>query len=775
MAEDPLVGQVLGHYRVVGRLGAGGMGVVYRAEDVRLRRGVALKLLSDRDAASPQAAERLYREACAASALNHPNICTIYDIGVERGHSFVVMELLDGQTLRDRLAGQPLALPEALELARQIADALDTAHQQHIIHRDVKPANIFVTVRGQAKVLDFGLAKMVGLQDVEVTRAHDLTNSGIALGTVPYMSTEQVQGETLDARTDIFSFGAMFAEMITGVQVFRGRTSALVFDAILHHDPDPPSTLCAWVPPALDAIVARALQKNRSRRYQTFGELLSDLRRVALPLKPVDAGSSSETSVRPISGAAAARKRDSGRSRAIQALAVLPFANPAADPDIEYLCDGITESIINKLSQIRALRVIPRSTVFRYKGASTDPASIASDLKVRTLVTGRVSQRPGRLVVSVELVDARRQSQLWGQQYNRATADIFDLQESIAADVSRSLELKLNANDREKLARRDTDDSLAYQSYLKGRFYWNKRTIEGMVQAIEHFQAAIEQDAHYARAYAGLADTFNLLGYYNGRPPAEAYPRAKAAAARALEIDPAMAEAHASLGYARLFFDRDWRAAERSLIEAIRLNPSYASAHQWYGWLLMVTRRWPEMIAAMRRAHDLDPLSLVINEHLGYALSLVGRHDEALRQLAATVDLDPNFALAHLRIGAVHLAEFRLDEAIEAMETSVRLSGGRFGIGALGFTLALAGRRRDAEERLSDLEARSAREFISPLELAYIHAGLGQIDATFAALDRARAEHISDLVRLDFLPWPADIRSDPRYDALLEAIGLTPP
>jgi len=771
-ANDPLIGQVLGHYRVLGRLGAGGMGVVYRAEDVRLRRGVALKLLVDDDAGSPDAVERLYREACAASALNHPNICTIYDIGADRGHTFVVMELLEGHTLRDRLSGQPLPLGETIELARQIADALDAAHQRHIIHRDIKPANIFVTKRGQAKVLDFGLAKVVGVQDVDATRAHDLTNSGIALGTVPYMSTEQVRGETLDARTDIFSFGAVLSEMLTGLQVFRGKTSALVFDAILHLDPDPPSASCPWVPSALDAIVDRALQKNRSHRYQAFAELLADLRHVHAPHPAAEAGSASQTALHRAPSRGPARKRDSSRSRAIPALAVLPFVNVAHDPDIEYLCDGITESIINKLSQLGALRVVPRSTVFRYKATPNDPAAIAAELKVRALVVGRVAQRGGRLVVSVELVDPKRQSQLWGEQFNRTSDDIFEVQESIATEVSRSLELKLNSSDRHRLARRETEDPVAYQSYLKGRFYWNKRTIDGLLQAIDHFQAAIDRDPQFARAYAGLADAFNILGYYNGRRPTEVYPRAKEAAARALDIDPAMAEAHASLGYARLFFDRDWRGAEASFLEAIRLNPAYPSAHQWYGWVLMATRRWPEMIASMRRAHDLDPLSLVINEHLGYALSLVGRHDDALRQLQATVDLDPGFALAHLRIGAVHLIEQRLDAAIEAMRSAVQLSSGRFGLGALGFTLALAGQRGEAEAVLRDLHDRATAEFISPLEFAYVHAGLGDVDATFGAIARAVAERISDLVRLDFLPWPAEIRSDPRYPAVLAAIGL---
>src|SRR5471030_1045289 len=601
------------------------MGVVYRAEDVRLRRGVALKLITAANAALPQAIDRLYREACAASALNHPNICTIYDIGSDRGHSFVVMELLEGQTLRDRIGGSPLPLAEALEFARQAADGLEAAHHKNIVHRDVKRANVFITTRGQAKILDFGLAKVLDTQnDVGATRAfHELTNSGVALGTVPYMSTEQVRGETLDGRTDIFSFGAMLYEMLTGRHAFPGKTSALVSDAILHHDPERPSAICPWVPQALDAIVAKALEKNRERRYQTFGELLTDLRAVPAPEMSLQPASGSVTAVqRAPGGRPTARKSDSTKSRRLPALAVLPFANVAIDADVEYLCDGITESIINKLSQLGALRVVPRSTVFRYKDTGVDPLAEAAELKVRAVVTGRVLQRSGRLVVNVELIDVRKNALLWGEQYNRTLDDIFDVQESVATEVSRSLQLKLSGDDRRKLTQRDTQDSVAYQSYLRGRFCWNKRTIEGLLQAIEHFQAAIDRDPQYALAYAGLADTFNILGYYNGRRPTELYPRAKAAAARALDIRPDMAEAHAALGYTRLFFDRDWRAAEESFREAIRLDPAYASAHQWYGWLLMATRRFDEMIHEMQRAHDLDPLSLVIAEHLADALIL---------------------------------------------------------------------------------------------------------------------------------------------------------
>ncbi|MBY0493547.1 MAG: tetratricopeptide repeat protein [Cyanobacteria bacterium] len=585
------------------------------------------------------------------------------------------------------------------------------------------------------------------------------------------MSTEQICGEVLDARTDIFSFGAVFWEMLTGQPPFGGKTSALVFDEILHRDPVAPSAISPVVPAAVDAIVARALQKNRNRRYQSFSELLMDLRQAPVTANvsgpsPAIVGTTA-TVARPRT-----RKPDSTRSRGLHALAVLPFANTANDPEIDYLSDGITETIINKLSQIGGLRVVPRSTVFRYKGREIDPVAAGAELKAKSVVTGRVLQRSGRLVVTVELINVRRHAQLWGEQYNRTAHDVLDVQQSIAAEVSTALELKLTGDDRQKLARRDTQDSAAYQAYIKGRFYWNKRTIDGLLQAIEHFQAAIEHDPHYARALAGLADTFNILGYYNGRPPADVYPQGKAAAARALEIDPAMAEAHASLGYARLFFDRDWPGAEQCFLEAIRLNPGYASAHQWYGWLLMVTRRWDEMMESMQRAHDLDPLSLVINEHYGYALSLVGRADEALAHLQTTVDLEPHFALAHLRIGAVHLSQGRMDDAIASLRTAVQLSSGQFAVGALGYVLALSGQRAEAEQLLAQLRERSQRVFVSPLESAYIYAGLDRADETFDALDQAVAQRISDVVRVDFLPWTPAIRSDPRFASLLATIGL---
>jgi serine/threonine protein kinase/tetratricopeptide (TPR) repeat protein len=768
---DPLVGSQLGHYRVLERLGAGGMGVVYRAEDPRLHRRVALKLLPREDASDPAAVERLNREACAASALSHPNICIVHDLGTDKGRTFIVMELLEGLTLKDAIAARSLSLDDVVNLTLQIGDALEAAHASHIIHRDIKPGNLFITSRQRVKILDFGLAKPV-MGGAEA----DLTGSSQALGTIAYMSPEQARGETLDCRTDLFSFGAVLYEMLTGRMAFGARTAAMMLDAVLRRVPDPPSSFDSRIPRRLDEIVARAMAKDRSRRYRSATELLEDVRALTIRRDAPAANSGTRATGRSATSRTAAGRKSDSSVKPIPSLAVLPFVNQAreAGPDADYLSDGLTESVINKLSQLPGLRVVPRTTVFRYKGKAIDPTAAAGEMKVRAVVIGRVLVRDQRLVVMVELVDVKKQAQLWGEQYNRPLADLLEVQEAMATDISRSLKLKLSGDDQKKLVKRDTLDAAAYHSYLKGRFYWNKRSAEGLLHATEHFQAAIDRDPEYALAYTGLADTFNLVGYYSIRPPAEAYPRAKAAAERALEIDDSIAEAHASLGYTRLFFDRDWAEAEREFVEAIRLKPTYPSAHQWLGWLQMVTGRHQEMVESMRRAQELDPLSLIINAHLGYALSLVGHGEDALRQLESTVGLDPGFALTHLHLGSAHLRQHHTDRAIEEYETAVRLSANRISLGLLGLAAGVAGRTARAREVLGTLRAVAAERFVSPMEFALVQAGLGDVDAAFAALDDAVGARISDLVRLHLLPWPAAVRDDPRFEGLLRRIGLTP-
>jgi serine/threonine protein kinase/tetratricopeptide (TPR) repeat protein len=769
---DALLGTHFSHYRLVSRLGAGGMGIVYLAEDARLGRRVAVKLLSETAVTNPQALARFDQEARAASALNHPNICVIHDIGLEHGRAFIVMEHLEGETLRARLDRQLPSVDEALEIASQMADALEAAHQKKLIHRDIKPANIFVLPGNHVKLLDFGLAKRMDVDTgSEETRAvQELTESGTTVGTVAYMSTEQVRGEALDQRSDIWSFGLVLYEMLTGARAFKAPSTALVFDAILHSTPPPPSAFNPAIPAVLDQVVAKALEKLPARRYQSMAEVRADLKRAREPgsSRSGVAARSGSTATR----AARRRKADSDKVNAIQSVAVLPFVNSGNDPDAEYLSDGITEGIINRLSRLRGLRVTSRSTVFRYKNSTADLMAIASELKVRAMVLGRLDQRDQRLVVKVELVDVRRQAQLWGEQYSRPQADIFDLQEGIAVEVARSLEVALSRDDQKQLVKRHTEDGTAYRAYLRGRFCWNKRTVQGFLQAIDHFQEAIELDPGYALAYTGLADTYNLLGYYNTQRPTQAYPRAKAASGRALEIDPSMAEAHGSLGYTRLFFDRDWSAAEDSFKEAIRLHPTYASAHQWYGWYFIATGQPDEALAAMQRAHAIDPLSLIINDHLGYCLALAGQTDAAAQQLNATLELDPNFAITRLRLGSVYLGLGRIDEAIREMETAVQLTDGRMALGYLGQAFGIAGDRTRAAAVLADLRARSADRFVSPLDVALVHAGLGDVDAVFASLADADAERVSDLIRMRVLPWPDAVTSDPRFATLLRTLGL---
>jgi TolB-like protein/predicted Zn-dependent protease len=444
------------------------------------------------------------------------------------------------------------------------------------------------------------------------------------------------------------------------------------------------------------------------------------------------------------------------------------------DPDSEYLGEGITESIMNKLSGLAGLRVVPRSVVFRYKGSDMDPSAIAREVNARAVVTGRILHRGDMLVIKAELVDSSTESQLWGDQYNRKFADIFAVQEEMAVEIVRSLRLKLSGQEQADLAKRFTESTKAYQAYLRGRHHWNKRTVDGLRQALVHFQEAIDLDPNYALAYTGLADTFNILGYYNTQRPHDAYPRGKAAAARALSLDESLSEAHASMGYIQLFYDLDWPGAARSFQRAVGLNPKYATAHHWYAWYLFVMQRFDEALAAMRRAQALDPLSLIINDHLGYALLLAGKPDEALGQLIKTRELDPSFPWTYWRLGSVYLALGRYDESIAAFDTVVQMTDGGVGLGYRGLAGAIAGREGDAGAVLARLEQLSRTRYVSPLEFALVYAGLGRVDDTLASLQRAYDDRASDFARVNLLPWPDAVRRDERFVALLRRIGVKP-
>jgi TolB-like protein len=453
-------------------------------------------------------------------------------------------------------------------------------------------------------------------------------------------------------------------------------------------------------------------------------------------------------------------------------LAVLPFTTIGADVDSEYLAEGITESIMNKLSGVVGLRVVPRSVVFRYKGRDMDPSDIAKEVNARAVVTGRIMQRGDTLVIKAELVDSVTESQLWGDQYNRKLADIFAVQEEMAAEIVRSLRFKLSGQEQAGLAKRFTESTKAYQAYLRGRHHWNKRTVEGLRQAIEHFQEAIDVDPSYALAYAGLADTFNILGYYNTQRPHDAYPRGKAAATRALALDESLAEAHASMGYIQVFYDYDWPGAAKSFSRAMELNPQYATAHQWYAWYLFVMERFDEALASMRRAQELDPLSLIINDHLGYALLLAGKPEEALAQLLRTRELDSAFPWTYWRLGSVYLALGRPEEAVAAFDTVVQKTNGGVGLGYKGLACAAAGHADDARAVLALLETFRGARYVSPLEFALVYAGLGRLDDALASLQSAYDDRASDFARVHLLPWPEAVRRDERFVELLRRMRV---
>jgi eukaryotic-like serine/threonine-protein kinase len=790
-----MIDETIAHFRVIEKLGAGGMGVVYRAVDIRLERPVALKFLPDDMAQDSQALERLRREARAASALNHPGICTIYDIGEEDGRAFIAMEFMDGETLRSRIHGKALPLEETLKLGIQIADALDAAHAEGIIHRDIKPANIFVTKRGQAKVLDFGLAKLVpkGVVRADVDFGGEVPDSpsivGIISGTPSYMSPEQVRGDSLDPRTDIFSLGLLLYEMATGCQAFSGGTGGMIIEAVLTRSPVPARSINPDIPPRLEEIINKALHKNRDQRHQHAADIRTDLQRIERGInsgwraaeESTESVLISTTSNAHSTGERRARKstaqtgalRPERVSKIIDSLAVLPFENASSDPEHEYLSDGIAGSLINILATVPKLRVMAQSTVCRYKGRQIDSQAVGRELNVRAVLTGRIMQSGGSLRIGTELVDVATGSQLWGAQYDRKPGDIFAVQDEISNEISGKLRLKLTRAEKKRLTKRQTDDAEAYRLYLKGRHHWNRWTEDGFYKAIEYFQQAVEKDPGYALAYTGLADSYVLLGWNGYLPPKDAFPKGKMAAKGALRLDPELGEAHTPLAAVLWLHDWQWQDAQMEFKRSLALNPAHPTTNHWYGEYLMTMGRHVEAIARMKNSQELDPLSLIINVAIGWTFYMARRYDDAIEQLRRTVELDPNYPVTYWILGLLLRKMGRYELAIAEGEKGVKLSGGSSLMSAaLAQTFATAGRRKKAIQILDDLTKLTKQKYVAPYFFAGIHIGLGEDDRAIEYLEKSYEEHSHWIIYLHIDPSMDGLRPNPRFQDLLRRVGL---
>ena len=772
---------------------------------------------------------RFIQEAQTASALNHPHILTIYEIGSSSNRKFIATEFIDGDTLRNRINSGPQKLYETMEIAIQIAGALAAAHAAGIIHRDIKPENIMVRRDGYVKVLDFGLAKLAEpsgfASDAEApTKAMVNTREGTIMGTANYMSPEQARGIDVDARTDIWSLGVVLYEMISGRGPFVGETATDSISLIVQKDPVPLTRYVQGLPTEFERLVSKALTKDREERYQTAKDLLIDLRNLKRKLEldaeldrttPPElrgpyatASDTAATAASPTSqpSLSSAEYIFSGIKQhkiaagvgllvllaavvgisfyvharnsevAIESIAVLPFQNRSTEPDTEYLSDGLAESLIYRLSQFPNLKVSPTSSVFTYKNMEIDPIKVGNQLGVNAVLSGRIVQRGDNLTISAELVDVRQNKLLWGEQYERKMSDVLQTQREIAREIVEKLRLKVSGEEK-ALAKHYTDSNEAYQLYMRGRFYWTKRTAQALHKSVEYYEQAIQLDPSFALAYAGLADTYALLGGPEAggdMPPSEALPKAKAAALKSIEIDETLAEPHVSLGHVSYFYDRDWVAAEREFKRAIELNPNYPVAHHWYAiFLSTVPGRMSEALAEIRRALELDPTSLIINSWYGRILAVAGQLDEAVEQLKKTVELDPNFILSRYRLGQAYAEKQMYKEAIDEFNKVLNMPEGKAtGLMGLAYVYALAGRRQEADKSLNELLELSKQRYVSPGQIGIIYIARGEKDKAFQRLEEASKVYDLNLMRMKVERRFDPLRSDPRFEDLVRRLRI---
>jgi TolB-like protein/Tfp pilus assembly protein PilF len=789
-----MIGHTLGHYRILEKIGAGGMGEVYRAQDLHLAREVAIKLLPSASPAGEAARKRFHKEAAALSKLNHPNIQTVHDFDTQEGTDFLVAEYIAGPTLAEKLAAGPLLEKEIVALGSQLAAALEEAHEQGIVHRDLKPGNIKVTPKGQLKVLDFGLATL--LQPFsETAPTQSVTDTLQTAGTLPYMAPEQLRGEAADQRTDIWAAGCVLYEMATGRRPFDARLATALAADIQHQPPAPPRHLNLQISLRLEEIVLKCLEKDSGSRYQSAKELAVDLRRLSAPAattaiaspqapargRPARgvwlAGLAATATVAALVGLNVGGLRERlfgfGASR-IDSVAVLPLQNLMGDPAQDYFVEGMHEALITELSRIGALKVISRTSSLRYKATDKPLPQVARELNVNGIIEGSVLREGERVRITVQLIHAPTDHHVWARSFDRELRSVLTLHSEVAQAIAGEVKVTLTPQEQVRLSTARPVDPKAYELYVLGRHQWNQRTISGYEQAIKSLRNALELDPDYAPAHAALGDAYMLLGEMGGLSQNEARSLADTAIRRALELDPALAEAHASAGYWKLRYEWSWGESEAALRRAIQLNPSSAEAHQWYARSLAFAGRFAEAGKQLERARELDPLSSTISAHLGQLYLFARQYDRAAERLQKALELNPHHALVLHNLGELLLAQGRFAEATPVLQKSVELAGESHShyLGILAYAYAGAGRSQDARKVLRELERRTRRGLASTFDVACLHVALGDKERALAWLEEGYERRDPWLTELKVWPWLDSLLPDPRFQDLLRRMNF---
>ena len=753
--EDLTTGSTFaGRYQIIEELGKGGMGKVYKVHDTKIKEKIALKLIKPEIAKDKKTIERFSNELRLARKIRHKNVCQMFDLGEERGTQFITMEYVSGEDLRSsiRRFGQ-LPVGKSVSIANQICEGLAEAHRQGVVHRDLKSNNIMIDHEGNVRIMDFGIARSLETKGI--------TGAGVMIGTPEYMSPEQVEGKEVDQRSDIYSLGVILYEMVTGDVPFRGETPFVVGMKQKTENPTAPQELNTQIPFELNHLILKCIEKDKEKRWQTVEQILIELGRIERSITTTKKIMVEEEKGTTMTGEVAWQN----------SVAVLPFTDLSPQKNQEYFCDGMAETLINSLSNIKELRIVARSSAFSFRGKDMDIREIGKKLNVNTVLEGSVQKADKRIRITAQLVNVEDGYHIWSDRYDRELDDIFAVQDEIGLAIVENLKGKLLIKEKEKLLKRHTDSPEAFSLYLKGLYFWNKRTAEGMKKGMESFQQAIENDPTYALAYCGLADSYSILGFWCFLPPKDSFPKAKVLAEKALGIDETLAEAHASLAWVKFVYDWHWPSAEDEFRKAIKLNPGYAMAHHWYGVYLTAMGRHDEALKKIKRACELDPLSLMINTNIGLVYYHQRHYDKAIKQFKRTIDMDQTFSQAHYLMARVYSMKEMYEDAIAAGRNAHDL-GLPWGSAVLGWTYGMLGRKDKTKELLHELEEISRKKYIPKVSFSWFYFGLEDLDRAFELYEEACEEREPSLPWIKVSPEFDAFSSNPRFTKLLKKMNL---